>query len=67
MSHNDDKEINVPPITLEFKTIRKEGWSIKLLGQNEKEAVVKIYCTSEEFDWYSMTARIPKSKLKRLK
>ena len=62
-----NKDLTIASTTLDYKTIRDEGWSIKLLKQDDRNVAVVIYCSSEDYEWYSMTAKIQKNKLKRLK
>jgi hypothetical protein len=51
--------------TLEGKEIKKTGWSIKMVEQNETQVLVKIACKDHDFNWYRIKLRIPKDKLKR--
>ncbi len=53
-----------PPTTLEGLEIKKTGWSVQLVRQDEKYAYVKISCSSRARDWYTLKMKIPKNKLK---
>ena len=54
------------PQTLEDKEAKSTGWRVSFKEQDDKSVVVQIACPSIDRDWYRITARIPKSKLKRL-
>jgi len=53
-----------PPKTLEELEAKNTGWEIKLVRQEEDKIVVRISCRSTNWDWYSLTVGIPKSKFK---
>ena len=52
--------------TLEGAEARKQSSRIIFREQDEKSIVVTLAFESKEFDWYSLTVRIPKSKLKNI-
>jgi hypothetical protein len=53
-----------PPSTIDGLEISNTGWRIKMVRQDDDKVVVKIYCKSEARDWYTLTVRLPKDKLK---
>jgi hypothetical protein len=53
-----------PPGNLKGLEASNTGWGIKMVRQDDDKAVVKIYCKSEARDWYTLTVRLPKDKLK---
>ena len=55
-----------PPITLDGVEIRDTGWRISMVEQNDSTVKVKIYCRSNNMEWYSLTVKIPKNKLKHI-
>lgn len=50
--------------TLEGKEIRTQSSRIIFREQNDKSVLVQLAFESKDFDWYTITVRIPKSKIK---
>jgi len=60
----DESSPYPPPTTLEGLAVKKTGWEVKMLEQDDSSVIVKIACRSETREWYSLRARISKKQLK---